>query len=259
MPAVLTLRAALALVSLVFAFLPAEAAACALRFAWWPWEPYHYLDGAGQMRGVDHALVEEASRRMGCAVTWEQVPRKRSLVLLQEGLVDAVAGLGVTSERREIGHFSRPLREGRNVLLVRKGEAGRFPATRLADLAGQDFRLGAIAGARHSEEVDRFLDDPRMADRVVGVPNSESALTMLARGRLDGYVDGAEVARRLVARLGLADMVEAHPLRLEGATAHVLFSRVSVDPELVARFDAALATMEADGTAARLVQAGELE
>ncbi|WP_404326208.1 substrate-binding periplasmic protein [Aerophototrophica crusticola] len=148
---------ALAFALLLLAVLPAEAADCALRFAWWPWEPYHYLDEDGRMRGIDHALVTEAARRAGCSVTWEQVPRRRSLVLVQEGLIDAVAGLGVTAERQAMGRFSRPLRSGLNVLLVRKGEADRFPATRLADLAGQGFRLGVIAGARHSEEIDRFV------------------------------------------------------------------------------------------------------
>jgi ABC-type amino acid transport substrate-binding protein len=48
-------------------------------------------------------------------------------------------------------------------------------------------------------------------------------------------------------RMGQADRVERYPLRIAGEKLRFMFSRVTVAPELVAKVDAALAQMQADG------------
>jgi ABC-type amino acid transport substrate-binding protein len=48
-------------------------------------------------------------------------------------------------------------------------------------------------------------------------------------------------------RMGVADRVERYPLRIQGEELRFLFSRKTIEPELVAKIDATLAAMKADG------------
>jgi len=241
------------LAAVAAALLTQPAAACALRFAWTPWEPFHYRDRTGTMQGVDHDLVTEAMRRMGCSLTWEEVPRSRGQELLKEGRVDAVAGTSMTADRTEYALFSDRLRPGINVLFVRKGEAAAHGFTTLEELARSGFRLGVVLGSRYSQEYERLINDGSLADNLIPVGSSDLALQMLVRGRLDGFIEGRIVGRRLVRRENQTDAVEEHPMTIAAHDAFVMFSRRSVPPALVRRFNEALAEMEADGTLARIL------
>lgn len=242
-----SLLAALA-VLLTLAILPGSAAACVLRFAWSEWAPYHYRGADGRPTGIDHALVTQAMRRMGCTLEWVEMPRNRAVNMLREGRIDAIAGLGMTEDRLEYSLFSAPLRPGRNVLLVRRGESTLFPFPTLEELADSPFRLGVIGGARYSQEYERLLEAGRLEDNNVTVPSFEAALSMLMRNRIDGFIIGDQVARHLVRSRQEEQEVEFHPMPIQTGTAYVMFSRRTVDHDLVRRFDEALAEMEADGT-----------
>ncbi|MFV3076291.1 substrate-binding periplasmic protein [Niveispirillum fermenti] len=255
------LPAALA-VLLVLPVLSAGAGAsavpgCHLRFALADLPPFQSLKD-GRPAGIDVELVAEVARRMDCRVEWEQAPRQRAMVLLQEGKVDAVAGVARTAEREAIGLYSAPLRHGRNVLVVRRGEAARFPLASLRDLAGTSFRLGIVQGSRYSQEFEDLVNDGALAGNLVAVQNGESAMAMLMRDRIDGFLDGYRVAMDRAGRLDLVDKVEAHPMPVSGPEAYVVFSvAAKLDPSIPARFDAALAAMRADGTVARIVGTGD--
>ncbi|MFC7334228.1 substrate-binding periplasmic protein [Rhodocista pekingensis] len=245
------------LIGLLLSFLPASAVRadgpCHLTFGWTSWEPYQYRMEDGRLEGIDLRLVKEATRRMGCALEWEEGPRSRLLARLREGRIDAIAGLSHTDEREAFGLYSHPYREGANVLVVRRGESGRWRCRTLEELAGLDFRLGVILGAMPSREFETMLLSGRLARVAVQVPTVETARAMLQRGRIDGYFDGALVLQRLLAS-GRVEGMEAHPLSLAN-DAYVLFSRRSVTPETVGRFDAALDAMAADGSRESIIAA----
>jgi len=235
-----------------FACLPGLSASaagnCTLRFVWVEFAPFHFLDESGAMQGIDHAMVMEAGRRLGCGITWEQTLYPRALTMVEEGRADAMAGLTRTPDREVFGLYSAPLRHGSNVLVVRKGEAGRHRFATLAELADTGFRLGVVRGARYSADYEAMLESGRLADNLVLVNSPDIALTMLVRGRVDGIVDGQQALAWRARRLGLADRIEVHPMKVANNTAHVLFSRRVIDPALVERFNAVLLDMAVDGT-----------
>ncbi|ACJ01308.1 amino acid ABC transporter, periplasmic amino acid-binding protein, putative [Rhodospirillum centenum SW] len=226
---------------------------CHLTFGWTSWEPYQYRTEDGRLDGIDLRLMTEAARRMGCALAWEEGPRSRLMARLREGRIDAIAGLARTDERTVFGLYSHPYREGPNVLVVRRGESGRWHCRTLEELAGLDFRLGIILGAMPSREFEMMLLSGRLARVAVQVPTVETARAMLQRGRIDGYFDGALVLQRLLDS-GRVGGMEAHPLSLPN-DAYVLFSRRSVTPDTVGRFDAVLDGMAADGSRDAIVAA----
>jgi ABC-type amino acid transport substrate-binding protein len=55
-------------------------------------------------------------------------------------------------------------------------------------------------------------------------------------------------------RLGLADRVVEYPLHITGEQLRLMFSRKTVDQELVAAIDAALERMRADGRLAAITR-----
>lgn len=236
---------------------PSVVPGCHLRFALADLPPFQTLKD-GKPAGIDVELVAEAARRIDCRVEWEQTPRQRAMVLLQEGKVDAVAGVARTAEREAFGIYSTPLRHGRNVLVVRRGEAERFPLTSLRDLAGTSFRLGVVQGSRYSQEFEDLVNGGALAGNLVAVQSGESAMAMLMRDRIDGFLDGYRVAMARADRMDMADRVEAHPMPVSGPEAYVVFSvAAQLDPSIPARFDAALTAMRADGTVTRIVGTGD--
>jgi len=55
-----------------------------------------------------------------------------------------------------------------------------------------------------------------------------------------------------LARMGLSDRVERYPLRIPGEQLRFMFSRRTIEPELVAQVDAVVAQMRADGRLAAI-------
>lgn len=236
----------------------AEPASCTLRLAATDLPPYQIAQRAGPPTGIDVDLINEIGRRMPCAMEWIAVPRARAMVLVQEGKVDAVPGVARTAEREAFGLFSQPLRQGRNALIVRKGSSVDFPLDDLTALAASKFRLGATAGSKYSQEFESLLNNGALVDNLVIVQNGESAMNMLLRGRIDGFLDGYRIAMARAAQMGQADAVEAHPMRISEHQAYVIFSTAAnIDPAIITRFNAVLLGMQMDGTVDRIVDAGK--
>lgn len=253
------IRPTLAAIAALFVFLVAlpaarAGAACHLRIVWTELPPYQTVGADGKPSGIDIELVSEASRRMPCAIDWEFAPRPRALLLVQEGKADAVVGVGRTVEREAFGIFSQPIREGRNVLIVRKGYAAKFPYQNLTALAASPFRLGVVSGSRYSQEFEDLTRSGALADNIIPVQNGESAMAMLMRDRIDGFIDGYRIALNRAAQLGLADDIDVHPMFVNEHKAFALFSQAAnIDPAIITRFNAVIMGMEADGTITRII------
>lgn len=252
-------RPTLAVLAAFFVFLVAlpaaqAGAACHLRIVWTELPPYQTMGADGKPSGIDIELVSEASRRMPCAIEWEFAPRPRALLLVQEGKADAVVGVGRTAEREAFGIFSQPIREGRNVLIVRKGYAAKFPYQSLTALAAGNFRLGVVAGSKYSQEFEDLTRSGALTDNIIQVQNGESAMAMLMRDRIDGFIDGYRIALNRAAQLGLGDEIDVHPMFINDHKAFALFSRAAnINPAIITRFNAVIMGMKEDGTIARII------
>jgi len=227
---------------------------CRLRVAWTDLPPFQQAGPGDTPIGIDIKLVEEAARRVPCAVIWLHTPPTRAMVMLREGRVDAFPGVARTPEREVFGIFSLPLRDGRNTLIVRRGTSGDYPFNSLTDLAASSFRLGVLPGVRYSPEYESLLASGALADNLLIVQNGASALGMLLRGRLDGFLDGYRVAMERAAKAGEADAIEAHPMPISAHQAFMMFSQsANVPADIISRFNAALIGMAADGTTKRIL------
>ena len=64
---------------------PPTAPSCTLTMGWNPWEPYHYLDIGGVVRGVDVELVGAVADACGCALSLVRADFSTLLSKLETG------------------------------------------------------------------------------------------------------------------------------------------------------------------------------
>lgn len=234
------------------AFVAGSAAACSKTVRWELQPPYGIVRPDGERAGYYTDVVHAALARMGCTSTLVNRPWPRGLKELQEGQLDVMPGMLWSRERSRYALFSRGINLSPNLLLLSAEAAGRVSIRRLADLSDTDLRIAVEIGAYYSAEYAVLLTDPRFAARLNVVPDRQRAWRMLEGGRVDGLI--SDEASALVAGMLLrpSDDAPRPVLVLSSVPARVAFSRRHHDAAFVARFDAAIDAMVADGSLLRL-------
>ena len=231
----------------------AAKAACALRVGWEPYAPYTYADDAGEVTGADIELIRALADEVGCALEFAELPWARILREVEHGTLDVSTSTSWTPERTEWAWFSEPYRETAMAIYVRRGEVGRFVLQSLADIAEEAFRLGVITDYYYGDEYQALTADPRYDPWIDGATDYATNIRKLSSGRIDGYlVEDVAVMEAELARLGLSEQVERYPLPIKGEQLRFMFSRKTVDADLVAALDDALGRMRADGRLAAI-------
>lgn len=231
---------------------PAQPTPCAPTVRWEVYPPYGVAGPQGVPTGYYADVVAEALRRMGCTPRFVRTPWARGLRDVAEGRLDIMAGALRTPEREAFAWFSAPINLSPNLLFLQGRIAERYPLARLADLRDTRLRIGTEPKVHYGEEYGALLKDPAFVARLHVVPDRPRAWRMLRSGRLDGII--ADQATAVVSGTDLPALGDTlvPVLVLSAEPAHVMLSRRSVDAAFVARFDAALADMRADGTLERL-------
>jgi ABC-type amino acid transport substrate-binding protein len=98
------------------------------------------------------------------------------------------------------------------------------------------------------------ISRPEVVAWIDGAPDYPTNIRKLVNGRIDGFLaEDVAVMDTELERMGMSDRVELYPLRIQGEKLHFMFSRETVAPDLVAKVDAALAAMKADGRLAAIM------
>jgi polar amino acid transport system substrate-binding protein len=229
------------------------AAECELRVGWEPYAPYTYADETGEVTGADIELIRTLADEVGCAAEFAELPWARILREVEHGTLDVSTSTSWTPERTEWAWFSEPYRATEMAIYVRRGEVGRFELESLADIAAQEFRLGVITDYYYGDEYQALTADARYDPWIDGATDYATNIRKLSSGRIGGYlVEDVAVMEAELARLGLSEEVERYPLPIKGEQLRFMFSRKTVEAELVAAIDDALARLRADGRLAAI-------
>jgi ABC-type amino acid transport substrate-binding protein len=98
------------------------------------------------------------------------------------------------------------------------------------------------------------MANPTFARQIEVASDYATNLRKLIHGRIDGILaDDVTVVMAAAKALGLHERLEKHPLAISGNVSHLLFSKRSVDPALVAAVNARLAAMKSDGRLQRIL------
>lgn len=230
-------------------------AACVKTVRWELQPPYGILRPDGERAGYYTDVVREALVRLGCSTVLVARPWPRGLKELEDGQLDVMPGMLRNRERSRYALFSRGINLSPNLLFLTAEASRRTALGRLADLRDTDLKIAIETGAYYSAEYAALLTDPRFRARLHPVPDRERAWRMLESGRVDGVI--SDQASALVAGLPLDPVDDAvRPvLLLSSVPARIAFSRRHHDAAFVARFDAAIDAMVADGSLQRLREA----
>ncbi|HEY8880769.1 MAG TPA: transporter substrate-binding domain-containing protein [Roseateles sp.] len=230
----------------------AIASACELRMTWKHEPPYQYEDEQHQLTGLEIEVARAALARMACRFVPVELPFARAMTELEAGRVDIVPGVLPRPDRERYAWFSLPGVRTRNLVFLRSNLAPGQRVTSLDELRASELRVGVERGTAYRAELKDRLARPGMARRLEEATSLESLLRMLQMQRIDAFVADEYSAGFLARQLGLSAAMQASAIVIDEDAPVFAFSRISVKPILVERFNEALNALQRDGTLKRL-------
>ena len=207
-------------------------------------DPPYRVFGPGGPSGLYFELMAEAARRLGCLLSFTEVPSARAFKMMESGAADVMLGPLMTAERQRFLSYSQVRLPAEDKVFYTKPDA---PALRsLADLDG---RLIAVhRGKRYGAAFDGLTQL-----RLQEVNDYGVALELVARGRVDLAVLPERQGDLLLRERQLK--LQKQALRLEGETAYLVLSLRSPWLKRQAELEHAFQTMMVDGSWQRIVAA----
>jgi polar amino acid transport system substrate-binding protein len=191
----------------------------------------------GKSEGLVVDILRAAAARAGVEVQFVAVPFEQVHLTLADGRADGVFPLAITPERRQLFDFTEGLLVTGLTLYVR---AGNVPPENLAALSGK------IVVTPGTGPLAAFVKKTAPTVNLVVTKDYEDSLTRLVRGEADAAALNNHVAAHMVARLYPGQVVQS-PKLLQEATLAVAVTK-GRGAELVARLNAGVAAIRADGT-----------
>ena len=200
--------------------------------------PFNFIDEeTGEADGWDYDALAEICARLNCVPEYIEQSWEGMIVAVSNGEYDlAAGGITVNDERKEIVAFSDGYIDVAQRMMVQLGE-DRFAS--VEEFVAGDYRIGVqIATTNYNAAKDLVGEG-----RLVGYETFGFAVQALIAGDVDAVVMDDVAGQGYVG-------VNAENLRLlpEALTAEELAFIYSLDSDLVDPFNAALASMKADGT-----------
>ena len=204
--------------------------------------PMGFRNDKQELVGYDIDMAREAARRMGMEADFKPIDWSAKEAELNGRRVDALwNGMTITEERKKNVAFTRPYMENRQVI----GVTAASPIHAKADLAGK------VVGVQDgSSAVEAVAKDPvsRQMKEIKKFGDNVAALMDLTTGRLDAVVVDEVVGRYYTSRKAGQYRILSDNF---GSEEYGVGLRKD-DKALLAKLDAALDAMKADGTAQKI-------
>ena len=206
--------------------------------------PLNFVDPAtGEAVGWEYDAVKEICRRLNCQVNWDVTAWDTMISAVREGQFDVgMDGITITDERKQQVDFSDPYLLSQQFMLVRAGE-DRF-STAVEFSADPELLIGSQAGTTNFyTAVYEVLDGDESNPRIKLFETFGAAVQALLNNDVDMVLIDAASTRGYIGANPDQLMTIGEPLGVEEFG--FIFPPGS---DLVAPFNAALASMRDDGT-----------
>jgi len=205
-----------------------------------PYRSFQGEDGGG----LYYELLKEATRRLGWALQFSEVPSARAFLMMDQGEADLMMGPLRVIERERFLHYSRIELPAEDKCFYTR--LGARPINSLQDLQGRV--LAVHRGKRYGAEFDAAAAGLARTE----VNDYRAALEMLARERVEVVVIPERQARALLAELKLP--LQRQPYCIKGETPYLVLSRRSPWLGEVARLERSFQAMQQDGSWKRILE-----
>ena len=204
-------------------------------------DPPFRIFAEGRSRGLYFDLLNEAARRLGWTLSYEEVPSARAFKMMEQGMADLMLGPLRTPERELYLSYTRVLLPAEDKAFYTRPDG--LPVRSLGDLLGRS--IAAHRGKRYGGVFDA---EPRLQRHDVN--DYHTALEMVARGRLDVAVMPERQGDLLLREMQLN--LKKQAWLLPGETPHVVLARQSPWLARQAELEQTFQGMREDGTWRRI-------
>ena len=213
-----------------------------LRLVTEEYPPMNFTNESGHVTGYATVLVQESARRAGLTTSIRMLPWKRAYYLAQNEEATCVFSMWRTPEREKLFKWVGPLAMDAWSFYARRADQ-----ISLKDIADSfNYSVGVVDGwgfTQHLKDVGHPNLDP-VAEDVVN-------LKKLNLGRIQLWATGRVTAWQLFRDEGGADIEEVFAIREIPLS---LGCHLSTPDEVINRLQTMLDSLEADGTAASLLE-----
>lgn len=144
--------------------------------------PYEFLDTSvkdqKKIDGIDMKLAEAVAQKLGVKLEVQDMTFQSLLSSITTGKVDiAISAINPTDERKKTVDFSHNYLEGKQTLLIRRGDEGKYKS--LADFSGKKIAV-------QKSTIQEKLASEQIPDaQIVALAKVPDALLELKQGKVD--------------------------------------------------------------------------
>lgn len=219
-----------------------------LSVSWESWEPYQYEDSSRTLSGIDIEIATAVLTKAGITPEFKERPWKRTLEEVKTGALHIALGASKSAEREEYAFFSDSYRTESVNLFIRKGEAKNYKIKTLEDIKTYKFNLGVTRGYWYGDNYEALSKDPEFLKYAFDVTSDEINFKKLLGNRIDGFLADQYAGPFGLKKENSLQYVEILPVPIYTDSIFFMFSKATVDPTVVTRVNAALASLQKDGT-----------
>jgi polar amino acid transport system substrate-binding protein len=229
-------------------------AECKFVSSWEPWEPYQGMSVDGQFTGIDMDIVKAIFDDMGCSMEFVKMPWKRALISVQNGNIDLTMGASVLPEREKYAVFSLPYRDESFSIFLEKGGNVKYRINEIEDIMKYKIKLGTVRGYYYGPEFEAAMKNPKFRKYIEEVHDDEANIRKMEKGRIKACLINYYVGVFLLKKCDLMDKLEHSPFTLKSGTIHVMFSKKTVSPDIIRRFNESLTKLKNSGKLDQIIK-----
>jgi len=196
-----------------------------LAVGWELWYPYQYHNKNDELTGMDIEIFNLISSQARWSITYLELPWKRHLQLVKDGMVNLAMGTSPSEEREQYAYFSKPYRNETVNLFVRKGESSKIALNNLSDLIDSTYLIGIENGYYYGETFKELNKDPEFKLRINSVIDLEQNAQRLLNKQIDGFLADPITMKFFIEKYKLQGEFEQHALRIYQSSIHIILSK----------------------------------
>ncbi|MCW8879631.1 MAG: transporter substrate-binding domain-containing protein [Kangiellaceae bacterium] len=208
------------------------------------WLPYQSISDSGVAAGKQVKLVKQIAKVAGCKLNFKRVKFVDGLAEMKAGKTDMQMNASHSFEREKYSYFSIPYRKEFLLLYSTPKYAEICQTASLEELIRKGFKLGLQYHLVYGPELTKIQKDPELNSKIIYTNNNVQHVELVEENNLDGVVDDPVVVSYRSALDGTGKALQSCPIVVSSSPISLIFSKKSVSPEVVKRFNQAIKTVQ---------------
>jgi polar amino acid transport system substrate-binding protein len=203
--------------------------------------------------GLEIELLNKIGQNLGCTFTFKKIPFPRQFFDLRLGAIDLIFSNAQGNDIDKDAYSSVPYRTTTIHLFVRQNEVDKYKISTLNDLKNTQMVLGIKRGFYYGPELTAALNDPDFKSHFEESTYSIMNLKKLYYGRIDGVLMEIPVLREFEKHIEVSESTSMHPFVLYKGSVRILFSKKTMNSNIVDAFNAQIEQLQKDDTIKKLM------